>query len=60
MTGESIMRLSDVVGHESTIKRLRRSLADGRLPHALVFHGPHGVGKRSIAVGTPRGRSPHA
>src|SRR5437016_918779 len=28
---------------------LRESLAQGRFPHALLFVGPEGVGKRSLA-----------
>lgn len=49
MTADSMMTLSEIVGHESVVRQLRRSLKDGRLPHALLFHGPHGVGKRSVA-----------
>ena len=49
MMGDSMMKLGDIVGHEPVVRLLRRSLADGRLPHALLFHGPPGIGKRSVA-----------
>ena len=39
----------EVLGHEGNIKRLRIMLRDGRLPHALLFSGLMGVGKRKIA-----------
>lgn len=47
---DPMMKLSDIVGHEAVVGLLRRSLTEGRLPHALLFHGPHGVGKRSVAL----------
>ncbi len=34
-----------IIGHEENIARLRRMLREGRLPHALLFMGPEGVGK---------------
>ena len=39
----------DVLGHEENIKRLRIMLRDGRLPHALLFSGLSGVGKKKVA-----------
>ena len=39
----------DVLGHEGNIERLRRMLQGGRLPHALLFSGLSGVGKRKAA-----------
>ena len=36
-------------GHESVWRRLLDSLGRGRLPHALAFSGPSGVGKRQMA-----------
>lgn len=32
-------------GHDEVLAGLWRSAADGRLPHALLVHGPEGVGK---------------
>ena len=38
-------------GHERVADDLRVSLAQGRFPHALLFVGPEGVGKRTFAKG---------
>lgn len=40
------------VKHQSSAKRLiNRALLADRIPHALVFHGPDGVGKELFALG---------
>jgi DNA polymerase-3 subunit delta' len=39
----------DVLGHEHVRAVLARLLASDRIPHALLFHGPEGVGKRLVA-----------
>lgn len=36
-------------GHDRAVETLRRTLAQGRLPHAFLFVGPEGIGKRSFA-----------
>jgi len=36
-------------GHEAILKLVGRMIETGRLPHALLLHGPDGVGKRSLA-----------
>ncbi len=38
-----------LVAQDSVIEALRRALDDNRLPHALLFHGPVGVGKATCA-----------
>jgi DNA polymerase-3 subunit delta' len=38
-----------VRGHDRVVDDLRRSLAHGRFPHAFLFVGPEGVGKRTFA-----------
>lgn len=38
-----------LVGHEDVREALRAALASGRLPHALFFTGPAGVGKSLVA-----------
>ena len=38
-----------VRGHDAVVADLRRTLAQGRLPHALLFVGPEGIGKRTFA-----------
>ena len=43
------MQFRDIIGHKEAIARLR-AMADRRqLPHALLFHGPSGVGKTAVA-----------
>ena len=45
--GKSIQGGTNVrpLGHDSLIRRLTDALARNRLPHALLFAGPRGVGK---------------
>ena len=43
------MIFPDVLGHEHPRAMLARLLTSGRIPHALLFHGPEGVGKRLVA-----------
>ena len=38
-----------LVGQGSTVEALRRALSRGRLPHALLLHGPGGIGKATCA-----------
>ncbi len=37
-------------GHDRVVTTLRRALASGRLPHAFLFVGPEGIGKRAFAL----------
>lgn len=39
----------DIFGQPAAIARLRQMLARDRLPHALLFAGPSGIGKRIVA-----------
>lgn len=43
------MSFRDILGHDRALALLRGALASGRLPHALLFHGPEGVGKATVA-----------
>lgn len=36
-------------GHDDVVESLRRTLQQGRFPHALLFVGPEGVGKHTFA-----------
>jgi DNA polymerase-3 subunit delta' len=38
-----------VRGHDRVVESLRTSLQQGRFPHALLFVGPEGIGKRTFA-----------
>lgn len=38
-----------LIGHETVRGHLAASLAADRVPHAMVFSGPEGVGKRAVA-----------
>ena len=43
------MSWRSVRGHDRVVASLRRALAQGRFPHAFLFVGPAGVGKRLFA-----------
>ncbi len=44
------MAWTDVIDQERVTTTLRRALAQARIAHAYLFHGPHGVGKRAVAL----------
>jgi len=46
--------LSSIFGHEQARHLLARALAEGRLPGALLFTGPEGVGKKTLALEVAR------
>ena len=48
------MAFDAVLGHERIRDLLARGLAQGRLPPALLFVGPRGVGKRTLATAVAR------
>ena len=43
------MTFDDILGQGPAVELLRATIAADRLPHALLFHGPEGVGKRTVA-----------
>lgn len=43
------MKWDNVIGHTDTIQNLKAMLGAGRMPHALLFAGPDGIGKTLIA-----------
>ena len=45
-----LVGFQDFLGNESTVHHLRESIAQGRLPHALIFAGPRGSGKYTLAL----------
>jgi DNA polymerase-3 subunit delta' len=43
------MSFKDIYGHEKQISVLQTSVARDRIPHAYLFYGMEGVGKRTVA-----------
>lgn len=44
------MKFEEVIGQHDAKERLRKLVADGRLPHAMLICGPHGSGKMALAL----------
>jgi DNA polymerase-3 subunit delta' len=44
------MSFARIRGHPKALGIIRRALQAGRVPHALLFAGPEGVGKRQVAL----------
>ena len=45
-----MIELSEIVGQDEAIGRLQRAMVGKRMPHAFLFAGPRGVGRRTCAV----------
>jgi len=48
------MNFSQIPGQKAVIDRLRNSVAENRVSHALLFYGPEGSGKFAIALAFAR------
>jgi DNA polymerase-3 subunit delta' len=44
------MPLREIIGHRRVVSLLSRAVARGSVPPSLLFAGPEGVGKRSVAT----------
>ncbi|WP_339726962.1 DNA polymerase III subunit delta' [uncultured Gimesia sp.] len=44
------MTTDQIRGHQSILEMLQRALSRGRLPHALLFAGEAGIGKKRVAL----------
>jgi DNA polymerase III delta' subunit len=44
------MRFDSFIGNPRVVERIRTKLREGRFPHALIFSGAEGVGKRTFAL----------
>ena len=40
----------NIYGHEKLRERLSKSIAGGKLPSSILFHGPRGAGKQRLAL----------
>ena len=45
-----MVKLLDIVGQDPAVALLQKRMAAGRMGHALMFTGPHGVGRRTTAI----------
>lgn len=43
------MKFCQIPSHENVKRQLRDMVADGRIPHAILLHGPAGIGKFMLA-----------
>ena len=48
------MNFSQIPGQKAVIDRLRWSVAENRVSHALLFSGPEGSGKFALALAFAR------
>ena len=46
------MFFRDIIGQNPLQQRIRAMIDSGKVPHALLFHGPEGVGKLPLALAT--------
>ena len=44
-----MLRFAEILGQPTVVEQLRRLLVTDRVPQALLFHGPEGVGKATTA-----------
>lgn len=54
------MPLRELIGNERVVQALTRAVGRDRLPHALLFAGPDGVGKRTFAMELAKAVTCHA
>jgi DNA polymerase-3 subunit delta' len=45
-----VVELLDIVGQEEAVARIQQALSARRIPHAFLFAGPAGVGRRTTAL----------
>ncbi|MGB9599938.1 MAG: ATP-binding protein, partial [Myxococcota bacterium] len=44
------MAFKNIIGHSEVIENLRGRIRENRLHHAIMFYGPQGIGKRTLAT----------
>ncbi|MBP9837537.1 MAG: AAA family ATPase [Proteobacteria bacterium] len=42
--------LNNLIGHSDTVKQFQTAISKGTLPHAIIFVGSEGIGKRTLAA----------
>lgn len=50
MPADGLKKLADILGQDTTRNFLRDAVREDRLAHALLFAGPEGIGKASLAL----------
>lgn len=43
------MSFNDIIGHKKQIEQIKNAIRNQRIPHAYLFSGPEGVGKKKVA-----------
>lgn len=49
-----MLDLRDIIGQDAAVARLQQAMAGDRVPHAYLFAGPDGVGRRTSALALAR------
>ncbi|HAU38332.1 MAG TPA: hypothetical protein DCX07_11550 [Phycisphaerales bacterium] len=49
-----MIECSDIVGQDEAVARIQRAMSQSRMPHAYLFAGPDGVGRRTTAIALAR------
>ena len=44
-----MLRFDEIIGQPTAVRMLAGLRESNRIPHAMLFHGPQGVGKATIA-----------
>lgn len=44
--------METIIGHEKPIALIKALIKKGKVPHALLFEGPEGIGKKKVALWT--------
>ena len=47
-----------IIGQHRVKQLMRRMYESNRMPHAMLFHGPEGVGKDAVAIAIARTLNP--
>lgn len=42
---------TQILGHQKQIEQIKKTLAQGKIPHAYLFSGLEGIGKKMVAIG---------